>query len=115
MKFGIYSIKEHDHCGLTKPLLHEGYFNTYEEAKAQLDKLYHGGKKQRYDNDFYGYHYWYWDAIYAEPTYFYDMDDYVRDLVESGEWEKMTDEQRKIITSHSLAHTLLWLKLKNKL
>ena len=106
--YGIYEIKKHDICSSEdKPILREGWFNTEQEAKECLDKYYNGGNKKRYDNDFYGWHYDYWYVIYAwndslgHSPGFYDMNDYVKDLIDSGEWYNMTKEQRSIITACS--------------
>ena len=117
-KYAIYQIKEHDTIGRTKPILHCGFFNSEEEAIKELRKYYNNGEKKRYDNDFYGWHYWYWDEIYAidteRPIEFYDMDDYIRDLVMKGEWDKLAAEQKDIILRSSPLHSKLYLALKGK-
>ncbi|MBP5723365.1 MAG: hypothetical protein J6X18_07310 [Bacteroidales bacterium] len=120
-KYGIFQIKKHDYGWCEKPSLSWGWFNTIEEAQDHLKNYYHNGEKRRQDNDFYGYHYTYWYEIYASdsehPIQFYDMDDYVRDLVD-GEghlWDTMTDEQKEMLVSMSPPATKFWLILIGKI
>lgn len=115
IKYGIYQIKEHDYVGRETPHLSWGWFDTCEDAQNYLERWYHNGEKQRYDNDFYGHHYAYWYEIYASdtehPLYFYDMDDYVRDLVNGEEhiWDTLTNEQKDLICWACPLHTKFWL------
>ena len=117
-KYGIFRLKKHDYQEQDKPVIARGWFDSPEEAKECLEKYYFNGDYQRYDNDVYGYHYYYWYEIYAfdtdNPMQFYDMDDYVRDLVCSGEWYKLSEEQRKTIKTFCRAHTLMWLAFHKK-
>ena len=119
IKYGIYQIRNHDVVGEEKPQLHRGWFDTFEEAEKVLNESYNGGKEKRYDNDFYGIHYSYRNVIYAVDTdfglSFYDMDDYACDLVNSGKWDELTEEQKSMISKSFLPHTILWMMLNGKI
>ena len=119
--YGIYAKKQHDLGDEEKPILVCGWFTDIEEAKERLKKKYHNGEKLRNDNNVYGYHYTYWYEIYAfnddlgfSPG-FYDMNDYINDLLENGEWNKLTNEQKQILVQCSPYHTKLRLLLENKI
>ncbi|MBP5724379.1 MAG: hypothetical protein J6X18_12510 [Bacteroidales bacterium] len=121
VKYGIFEIVEHDSGRREKPSLHRGWFNTIEEAEEVLKDGYYNGEKQRFDNDFYGIHYTYWDEIYASdtehPIQFYDMDDYVRELVDgkTHSWNLLSDEQKEMVIKASPLETKFWLALKGKI
>jgi hypothetical protein len=118
--YGIFEIKVHDHCGQTTPELCRGWFDDPNEALECLHKWYNDeNNKKRYDNDFYGYHYTYWHVIYArrcdDSPVFYDMGDYVKDLIDSGEWDKLSDEQKSIIVNGSDFRAKLRLLFEGKI
>lgn len=121
IKYGIFQLKEHDSGWREKPSLSWGWFDTIEEAQYQLKKWYHNGEKQRQDNNFYGWHYTYWYEIYASdtehPIQFYDMDDYVRKLVngEEHKWDVLTNEEKDMILGATPLNTKFWLALNGKI
>lgn len=119
--YGIYYCIQHD-SGLAseKPQLISGWYSTPEEALDVLKKQYDNGKKKRHDNDFYGHHYTYWYEIYAwndevgESPGFYDMSDYVNELLDSGEWYNLSKEQKQLIAACSPVHTQFKLLFEKK-
>jgi len=119
--YGIFEVKKHDiDSSESKPELARGWFDTPEEAQQCLDEFYNGGEWKRYDNDFYGWHYSYHYVIYAMndgygKNRFYDMDDYVRDMLKSGDWDKLSAEQKSMIASVSPVHTKFRLLLEGKM